>query len=71
MSAKYTYNISVCVKNNSHYFGNLSAEKVKIHFDQFMLDHCDGDMFGVFPHEIEFSEDGIPFEDENGEVCDI
>lgn len=69
--AKYSYNISCSVNGESHYFGNMTEEKVKIYFEQFMLDHRDGDMFGVFPHEIVFSEDGIPFEDENGEVCDI
>lgn len=71
MSAKYSYNVSVHVCGESHYFGNQNEHQVVNNFNEFMKHCVDGDMFGVFPHEIEFSEDGIPFEDENGEVCDI
>lgn len=67
---KRTFNLHVTVNHVQHYFGNVSENMLLEHLKTWLNNSVAEDSFALFSHEVEFDDDGIPFEDENGEVID-
>lgn len=67
---KRTFNVVVSYRGEEKYIPNVSEEMILEYFRQWFESSYAEDFWSCFSHEIEYTDEGIPFEDENGEVFD-
>lgn len=70
MSAKCFYNIHCTIDNEAHHVGDVKKEELIDYFNAWLDNQNAEDSWSVYSHEILFTDDGFPFNDDSGEVYD-
>ena len=70
MSVKCFYNIHCTLDHEPRYLRDVKVEMLVEAFKEWLSNHKEEDSWSVYSHEILFSNDGCPFNDDSGEVYD-